>query len=138
MYDMQRYATYPQQYNPYQMPQQMQIQQPSFTVQPQNGGLFGRTVNNINEVTANDVPMNAPFAIFPKSDGSEIYIKSWGANGLIQTITYKPYTEPKEDTQQENTMETLLEPIIERLDRIESKINQPPKQARTKKETDAE
>ena len=53
-------------------------------------------VNSVEEVTANDVPMNAPFAIFPKADGSEVYIKSWSANGLIQTVTYKPQLEEAE------------------------------------------
>lgn len=52
--------------------------------------LNGRTVNSIEEITANDVPMNVPYSIFPKNDLSQIYIKSWNANGTIQTIAYAP------------------------------------------------
>lgn len=33
-------------------------------------------------------------AFFPKQDMSEIYVKGWNANGTINTIVYKPYTEP--------------------------------------------
>lgn len=30
------------------------------------------------------------YALFPKNDLSEIYLKSWTANGTIQTIVFKP------------------------------------------------
>ena len=101
MYEYQRYNQYS--YPQYQQPQQIQQQFPQ-QIMPQQAGLCGRMVNSVEEVTANDVPMNAPFAIFPKADGSEVYIKSWSANGLIQTVTYKPKIDgkqnelPKEDT----------------------------------------
>lgn len=52
--------------------------------------LIGRTVNSVDEITANDVPMNYPYAIFPKNDLSEVYLKSWTPNGTIQTIIFKP------------------------------------------------
>lgn len=56
--------------------------------------LIGRTVNSVDEITANDVPMNYPYAIFPKNDPSEVYLKSWTPNGTIQTIIFKPEINP--------------------------------------------
>lgn len=90
--NQQRYGT------PYQQPvQQMQAQQqpvynqmqqvPQQIQQPQ---LIGHIVDGQETIQASDVPMNAPYALFPKNDLSEIYLKSWTANGTIQTIVFKP------------------------------------------------
>ena len=82
--------------------------------------------------------MNAPFAILPKADGSEVYIKSWGANGLIQTITYKPQLDGKQNELPKEDTATLFAPIMERLDQIEAKITQSQRTTRAKKESDSE
>ena len=68
--------------------------------------LIGRTVNSVDEITANDVPMNYPYAIFPKNDLSEVYLKSWTPNGTIQTITFKPEinTTPSNTNRQESVI----------------------------------
>lgn len=50
----------------------------------------GRSVDNIEEVTAGEVPLNGSLAIFPKKDGSVIYVKSMNANGIIDTKYYIP------------------------------------------------
>lgn len=83
-YLQQRFYQQPQQYQQMQQLQQpsQQIQQPQFQSQ-QLPQLIGRPVNQVEEITANDVPMNAPYALFPKSDLSEIYLKSWTANGSM-------------------------------------------------------
>lgn len=135
MYEYQRYNQYS--YPQYQQPQQIQQQFPQ-QIMPQQAGLFGRMVNSVEEVTANDVPMNAPFAIFPKADGSEVYIKSWGANGLIQTVTYKPQIDGKQNELPKEDTATLIAPIMERLDQIEAKITQSQRTTRAKKESDSE
>lgn len=90
-------------YNPMLSPQQrlMQMeqaypqysQQNQFTQQPvqqQSQGIVGKIVNDFSELTANDVPMNGSAAFFPKADGSELQVRSWTANGTIQTVVYKP------------------------------------------------
>ncbi|MFR0899512.1 MAG: hypothetical protein ACLSG4_08595 [Anaerobutyricum sp.] len=135
MYEYQRYNQYS--YPQYQQPQQIQQQFPQQII-PQQAGLCGRMVNSVEEVTANDVPMNAPFAIFPKADGSEIYIKSWSANGLIQTVTYKPQLDGKQNELPKEDTATLFAPIMERLDQIEDKITQSQRTTRAKKESDSE
>ena len=56
MYEYQRYNQYS--YPQYQQPQQIQQQFPQ-QIMPQQAGLCGRMVNSVEEVTANDVPMNA-------------------------------------------------------------------------------
>ena len=59
------------------------------------GTISGRMVDGLESISANDVPMQG-YSIFPKSDMSVIYAKSWQPNGTIKTITYKPYVEAPE------------------------------------------
>jgi hypothetical protein len=60
----------------------------------QIAGINGRIVQTVENINANEVPMDGSMAFFPKQDMSEIYVKGWNANGTINTIVYKPYTEP--------------------------------------------
>lgn len=73
-----------------QQPMQMN-QQP---MPQQTVGINGRVVQAVENINANEVPMDGSMAFFPKQDMSEIYVKGWNANGTINTIVYKPYTEP--------------------------------------------
>ena len=108
-YLQQRFYQQPQQYQQMQQLQQptQQIQQPQFQSQ-QLQQLIGRPVNQVEEITANDVPMNAPYALFPKSDLSEIYLKSWTANGTIQTISFKPVQMNQADNSLRNQSELKI------------------------------
>lgn len=73
-----------------QQPMQMN-QQP---IPQQIVGINGRIVRAVENINANEVPMDGSMAFFPKQDMSEIYVKGWNADGTIRTIVYKPYTEP--------------------------------------------
>lgn len=64
-----------------QIPSQMPVQ---------NLGINGKVVPSVENITANDVPMDGSVAFFPKQDMSEIYAKSWNADGTIRTIVFKP------------------------------------------------
>ena len=76
---------------------QQSLQQPmQMNQQPmpqQIAGINGRVVQSIENINANEVPMDGSMAFFPKQDMSEIYVKSWNANGTIKTAVYKPYAE---------------------------------------------
>lgn len=80
---------------------QQSLQQPMQTNQQpipqQTIGINGRMVQGVENINANEVPMDGSMAFFPKQDLSEIYVKSWNANGRIKTIVYKPYTESDEN-----------------------------------------
>lgn len=100
---------YPQQYGayaPYQQIQQQRFQPQEQYQAMQNQqaiGLNGRIVQVVENINANEVPMDGSMAFFPKQDLSEIYVKGWNADGTIKTIVYKPYTAPK-DNQTVNSM----------------------------------
>lgn len=110
---------------------QQSLQQPQIP-QNQPQGIIGRVVNDFNEITANDVPMNGVSAVFPKSDMSEIQLRTWAANGTIQTITYKPILEqnqaegkniPQNDfTALNEGINAFREEISERFDRLEKSM----------------
>lgn len=106
------------------------IQQPIQQNQPQ--GIVGKIVNDFSELTANDVPMNGSAAFFPKADGSELQVRSWTANGTIQTVVYKPVLDqnqaegtniPHMDFNALNEdVRALREEISERFDRLEKSM----------------
>lgn len=68
--------------------QALQQVQPQIPVQ--NLGINGKVVPAVENITANDVPMDGSVAFFPKQDMTEIYAKSWNADGTIRTIVFKP------------------------------------------------
>ena len=73
--------------------------------------LRGRIVNSIDDVTANDVPMDGSCAVFIKSDYTEIYTRAWQPNGLITTNVYRLSTDEKPK-----------ESIDDRLGKLEERI----------------
>lgn len=83
-YANQQRIEQPQNY--FQPAQTQQIQQPQMT----HIGINGKIVPSVENITANDVPMDGSVAFFPKQDMSEIYAKSWNADGTIRTIVFKP------------------------------------------------
>lgn len=114
----------------------------------QQSQLFGRPVDRQESIQANDVPMNMPYALFPKTDLSEIYLKSWSPNGAIQTVVFKPEI-PKpmnlpgiDEKSKENAYSEATEDIMRRLDELSAQIqeigNSIPKTRRTKKEGEQE
>lgn len=149
-YLQQRFYQQPQQYQQMQQLQQptQQIQQPQFQSQ-QLPQLIGRPVNQVEEITANDVPMNAPYALFPKSDLSEIYLKSWTANGTIQTIAFKPVQMNQADNSLRNQSELKIgltedvtqalmsqfEELKNKIDRLEQSVSGNSGAVRTKSKT---
>lgn len=149
-YLQQRFYQQPQQYQQMQQLQQptQQIQQPQFQSQ-QLPQLIGRPVNQVEEITANDVPMNAPYALFPKSDLSEIYLKSWTANGTIQTIDFKPVQMNQADNSLRNKSELKIgltedvtqalmsqfEELKNKIDRLEQSMSGSSGTIRTKSKT---
>ena len=66
-----------------------QYQQPPYMQQAAQR-INGRVVQSADMITANDVPMDGSVAFFPTQDLSEIYAKSWDANGKIVTRLFKP------------------------------------------------
>ena len=137
-----------------QQPMQMN-QQP---IPQQTAGINGRVVQAVENINANEVPMDGSMAFFPKQDMSEIYVKGWNADGTIKTIVYKPYTAPK-DNQAVNSMantenakftlsdestqlflnkfEELSEKIGQLEDRFDKSLGAQRKTSRTQKESES-
>ena len=55
----------------------------------------GRLVNNLDEITPQEVPMDGSVSLFPQNDYSAIYAKTWTKDGTI--LKFNKYTERKED-----------------------------------------
>ena len=133
-------AFYPQQYGnyaPYQQIQQQrfQPQEQYQAIQNQQAiGLNGRIVQMVENINANEVPMDGSMAFFPKQDLSEIYVKGWNADGTIKTIVYKPQIDNKSMQAVNTSLDTeklkidLSEQatagIMQRFDDLSAKIEQ--------------
>ena len=125
-----------------------QYQQPSYMQQAVQR-INGRVVQSADMITANDVPMDGSVAFFPTQDLSEIYAKSWDANGKIVTRLFKPVSDscpsnPTQDTEKLKIEDfnTILDCISGKVDNvlieIRKIIEQPKQNSRTKKEANTE
>lgn len=78
----------------------------------------GRPVNNLDEITPQEVPMDGSVSLFPQNDYSAIYAKTWTKDGTIATVKYVP-EQPQAATPQKSPIEERLDKIDQRFDRLE-------------------
>ena len=125
-----------------------QYQQPQYMQQAAQR-INGRVVQSADMITANDVPMDGSVAFFPTQDLSEIYAKSWDANGKIVTRLFKPVLDSYHSNTTQDTEKLKIEDFNTILDCISGKVDnvlieirkiieQPKQNSRTKKETNTE
>lgn len=103
---------YQSQFNQYQP--QIQPQQPIVPQQSQLPSLLGKIVDGYNTADAQDIPLGMS-GVYPKADGSAVFIKQWLDNGTTKTKEYRLI----EETQ-------VIEPVInweEKLGEIYSSID---------------
>lgn len=115
------------------MPQQEQFQPQQFMQQPQQNAvqMYGRIVPAQECIAPNEVPMDGNTAFFPKQDLSEIYAKSWGADGKIYTRLYKPASDADPSNLPSDTEKAKIDlsdeataVFMKRFDELEQKIEQ--------------
>ena len=94
-------------------------------------GINGRIVQTVETINPNEVPMDGSVAFFPKQDLTEIYAKSWNADGTIRTLTFKPVLNDKTDILSGDTeklefdlSEKATEGIMAKLNELSEKIEQ--------------
>ena len=94
-------------------------------------GINGRIVQAVETINPNEVPMDGSAAFFPKQDLTEIYAKSWNADGTIRTLTFKPVLNDKTDILSGDTeklefdlSEKATEGIMAKLNELSEKIEQ--------------
>lgn len=145
-YLQQNQQGYPQYYNPLAQVQNRPIdyQQNMPNNYQQNQivqGINGKIISEINQITANDVPMDGSVAFFPKQDLSEVYAKSWNADGTIRTVTYKPVLdgEPKTSAEPEklkcDLSEESAQNIMNKFDEISDRLGQLEKSLQSQRKT---
>lgn len=132
--------TYPQFNSPYmertnymqQYQQNLQpVQQQNVPVQSQQPiGIAGRTVQSVEQITANEVPMDGSLAFFPRQDMAEIYAKQWNADGTIKTVIYRPVIDNAVNSQGNNQNQQITIPdevtkvFMDRFDELSNKMEQ--------------
>lgn len=146
-YLQQNQQGYPQYYNPLAQVQNRTIdyQQNMPNTYQQNQivqGINGKIIAEMSQITANDVPMDGSVAFFPKQDLSEVYAKSWNADGTIRTVTYKPVldNEPKNVSTDTEKLKCELsdeatEGIMSKFDEISDRLGQLEKSLQSQRKT---
>lgn len=145
-YLQQNQQGYPQYYNPLAQVQNRPIdyQQNMPNNYQQNQivqGINGKMIAEINQITANDVPMDGSVAFFPKQDLSEVYAKSWNADGTIRTVTYKPVLdgEPKTAAEPEklkcDLSDEATQGIMDKFEEISDRLGQLEKSLQSQRKT---
>lgn len=84
--------------------------------------LPGRVVNNSDEITPQEVPMDGSVSLFPQNDYSCIYAKTWTKEGTIATLKFVP-EQPQATTEQKSPLEERLDRIDQRLEALDKKLN---------------
>lgn len=82
----------------------------------------GRPVNNLDEITPQEVPMDGSVSLFPQNDYSAIYAKTWTKDGTIATVKYIP-EQPQTAAPQKSPIEEHLDKIDQRFDRLEKMLS---------------
>lgn len=113
----------------FQQPADQFQQQPQYATSQQQ--MYGRIVPSVDNIAPNDVPMDGNIAFFPKQDMSEIYAKSWGADGKIYTRLYKPVLDDNPNNlpyiaekTKFDLSDEATEVFMKRFDELEQKIEQ--------------
>lgn len=89
--------------------------QNGFITRPNYQVLSGRVINNSNDITPQEVPMDGSVSLFPQQDYSCIYAKTWTKEGTIATMKFVP--------EQPVTTEPQKSPIEERFDKIDQRFD---------------
>ena len=146
-YLQQNQQGYPQYYNPLAQVQNRAIdyQRNMPNTYQQNQivqGINGKIIAEMSQITANDVPMDGSVAFFPKQDLSEVYAKSWNADGTIRTVTYKPVldNEPKNvptDTEKLkcDLSDEATQGIMDKFEEISDRLGQLEKSLQSQRKT---
>ena len=97
-------------------------QQNQFFNQPNRfQSIPGRTVNNLDEITPQEVPMDGSVSLFPQADYSAIYAKTWTKDGTIATMKFIP--EKQEPAPTPNFLEEKINKIDKRISSLENRMN---------------
>ena len=110
----------------YQYQTQPQINQQ--IQQPQPPSLYGKIVDGIETARGQDVPIGQS-GIYPKADGTAVYIKTWNNDGTTNVSEYQKIS--IEDNS--NKHEELLTNIFSCLDELNKKIDKLSKSTTKKK-----
>lgn len=95
-------------------------QHPTTPINTSRSFISGRLVNDVSEITPQEVPMDMSVSLFPKSDYSCIYAKCWDRNGGIKTFKFVP-EQPAEEKKVDSPNDIYAK-IDERLSAIEKML----------------
>lgn len=113
--------------NPYYTGGYPNIQPPQMTYPSNNTPrsiIAGRSVNSINDITPGEVPFDGSVSVFPKNDGTAIYVKSYNGDGTIDTRYYIPAPEGySEETSNSDAPAISLDDILQSVTNLTNQVD---------------
>ena len=82
----------------------------------------GRVIHDISDIVPAEIPMDNTYATFIRDDYKEIYLKTWSSDGSQPTLKFV-LANDESDQLNKPSQVVDLNPILERLDRMERKLN---------------
>lgn len=108
-------------YVPYVQPPMPQITYPPIA---SKNVIAGRSVNIENDIAPADVPMDGSISVFPKADGSVIFVKSFNGDGTINTRYFIPAPEDyKENISTEQVDKISMDDVMSALSDLTQQVN---------------
>lgn len=96
---------------------------PNYYQQPQYPTINGKVVDSVDTCKIQEVPLGG-YGVFPKADLSEVYIKSWGIDGLTQITTYERKTSDRIDkTPELSPISIDFSEVLEAISGLNKKID---------------
>lgn len=110
---------------PYQQPMYGAGMYPqiNYTQAPFRNILPGKSVDKPEDAGPGDVPTDGSIAVFPKSDGSCIYVKHWTPEGSIKTLTYVPQGSSSKNNSEGEKESVSMEDIYNLLSSMNDLLN---------------
>lgn len=119
-YGSHNYMPYPTQQQVSQ-PVQQQLHQPVQQSQPQT--LYGKVVDCYETAKGQDIPLGIT-GIYPKADGTCVYVKQWLNDGTTKTSEYRLYVDDDKVVEQSPiNIEEKLDDIYKSIDSLNQKLD---------------
>lgn len=103
-----------------------QYPQINYTQPPLTHILPGKSVSNVSDISPADVPMDGSIALFPKKDGSCIFVKYMNDEGLITTDIYLPQDSNVEVPNLQEEEGATNADIVDKLNTVIDLLNRKP------------
>lgn len=102
----------------------------NYTQPPFRHILPGKSINSPEEIALDDVPGDGSISLFPKKDGTCIYVRYRNGLGIVTTDVYVPQETTEENISEVSTNDVTLVEVADKLNTVIDLLNKRPNRYR--------